>query len=95
MILDLLAESPFFPFKMCRLFVQKEQVTRFTVLWKQHVREILKLSLSALFIPRHTLVAGYYVFTLAVRVSVHLSVVRTSVHTSFPFDIRRDIAFLC
>ena len=44
-----------------------------------------------LFIPRHTLVAGYYVFTLAVRVSVCLSSVcplsiRPSVRTSFPFD---------
>ena len=27
-----------------------------------------------IFIPRHTLVAGYYVLTLAVRVSVRLSV---------------------
>ena len=39
-----------------------------------------------IFIPRHTLVAGYYVFMLAVRVSVRPSVVRTSVRTSFPFD---------
>ena len=31
-----------------------------------------------IFIPRHTLVAGYYVFTLAVRVSVRPSVVRPS-----------------
>ena len=38
-----------------------------------------------LFIPRHTLVVGYYVFTLAVSVSVRLSV-RPSVRTSFPFD---------
>ena len=29
---------------------------------------------------------GYYVFMLAVRVSVRPSVVRTSVRTSFPFD---------
>ena len=35
------------------------------------------------FIPRHTLVAGYYVFTLTVRVSVRLSVVRTSVRPHF------------
>ena len=33
------------------------------------------------FIPRHTLVAGYYVFTLAVRVSVRPSV-RTYVRPS-------------
>ena len=43
-----------------------------------------------LFKPRHTLVAGHYVFTLtvpvSVRPSVHPSVVRTSVRTSFPFD---------
>ena len=29
---------------------------------------------EVLFIPHHTLVAGYYVFTLAIRVSVRLSV---------------------
>ena len=34
-----------------------------------------------LLLPRPTLLAGYYVFTLAVRVSV-----RPSVRTSFPFD---------
>ena len=44
------------------------------------------LAYVQLFIPRHTLVAGYYVFTLAVRVSVRPSVVITSVRTSFPFD---------
>ena len=33
------------------------------------------------FIPRHSLVAGYHVFMLAMRVSVHLSV-----RTSFSFD---------
>ena len=31
-------------------------------------------------------VAGYYVFTLAVRMSVRPSVVRTYVRTSLPFD---------
>ena len=35
----------------------------------------------SIFIPRHTLVAGYYVFALSVRVSVC-----TSVRTLFPFD---------
>ena len=44
------------------------------------------LAYEQLFIPRHTLVAGYYVFTLAVRVSVRPSVVRTSVRNSFAFD---------
>ena len=34
-----------------------------------------------LIIPRHTLVAGYYVFTLAARVSIG-----PSVRTLFPFD---------
>ena len=37
---------------------------------------------NLLFIPRHTLVTGYYVFTLAVRVSVRPSVVHTSVRPS-------------
>ena len=32
------------------------------------------------------LVAGYYVFTLAVRVSVGPSIVHRSICTSFPFD---------
>ena len=39
-----------------------------------------------LFIPRHTIVAGYYGFTLDVRVSVRPSVRRTSVRFSFPDD---------
>ena len=34
---------------------------------------------SALFIPCHTIVAGYNDFTLVVRVSVHLSYVHLSV----------------
>ena len=37
-------------------------------------------------IPRHTIVAGYYGFTLVVRVSVRPSVRRTSVRVSFPDD---------
>ena len=42
-------------------------------------------------IPHHTIVAGYYGFTLDIRVSVrlsvvHLSVVRPSIHFSFPDD---------
>ena len=32
------------------------------------------------FIPRHTIVAGYYGFMLDIRVSVHPSVSRTAVH---------------
>ena len=42
-----------------------------------------------LFIPRHTIVAGYYGFTLVVPVSIRLSVrpsVRPSVRFSFPDD---------
>ena len=43
-----------------------------------------------LFIPRHTIVAGYYDFTLDVRLSVRPSIsrsyVRPSVHISFPDD---------
>ena len=35
-----------------------------------------------LFIPRHTIVAGYYGFTLVVRVSIRPSICRTSVHPS-------------
>ena len=46
--------------------------------------------LSFLFIPRHTIVAGYYGFTLDVRVSVRPSVrpsvVRPSLRFSFPDD---------
>ena len=38
------------------------------------------------FIPRHTIVAGYYGFTLVVRESVHQSVVRPSVRFSFADD---------
>ena len=41
---------------------------------------------SLIFIPRHTIVAGYYSFTLDVRVSVRPSVVRPSVCFSFPDD---------
>ena len=37
------------------------------------------------FIPHHTIVVGYYGFTLDVRVSVHLSV-HPSIHFSFPGD---------
>ena len=39
-----------------------------------------------IFIPRHTIVAGYYGFTLDVRVSVRPSVSRTSARFSFPDD---------
>ena len=45
---------------------------------------------------RHKLVAGYYVFTLAVRVSVRSLYVRSSVRTSFPLDslsIHQRISF--
>ena len=37
-------------------------------------------------IPRHTIVAGYYGFTLVVRVSVRPSYVLPSVRFSFPDD---------
>ena len=39
-----------------------------------------------LFIPHHTIVAGYYGFTLDIHVSVSSSVVHPSVHISFPDD---------
>ena len=42
--------------------------------------------MESFIITRHILVAGNYVFTLAVRVSVRPSVICTSVSTSFPFD---------
>ena len=42
--------------------------------------------LFVFFIPRHTIVAGYYGFTLVVRESVHPSVGLTSVRFSFPND---------
>ena len=45
---------------------------------------------QAIFIPRHTIEAEYYGFTLVVRVSVHLSfhpsAISPSVHFSFPDD---------
>ena len=46
----------------------------------------LRLSSMWYIIPRHKLVARYYVFMLAVRVSVRSLYVRPSVRTSFPFD---------
>ena len=39
-----------------------------------------------LFIPHHPIMAGYYGFTLDVRVSVRLSICRLSVRFSFPDD---------
>ena len=39
-----------------------------------------------LFIPRRTIVAGYYDFMLDVRVSVRPLVVHPSIHFSFPDD---------
>ena len=44
------------------------------------------LNFSPFFIPRHTIVAGYYGFTLAIRLSVCPSVSRTSIRISFPDD---------
>ena len=41
---------------------------------------------SLVFISRHTIMAGYYGFTLDVRVCVHRSVVRPSVRILFPDD---------
>ena len=55
-----------------------------------HIHGHSRLSIMWYIIPRHKLVLGYHVFTLAVRVSVHLSLVctyvRLSARTSFPFD---------
>ena len=45
-----------------------------------------KKNKSLIFIPHHTIVAGYYGFTLDVCVSVRPSVVRPSVRFSFPDD---------
>ena len=60
----------------------------YTVFMHKHGHS--RLSTMWYIIPRHKLVAGYYVFTLAVRVPVRLSVVctsvRPSVRTSFTFD---------
>ena len=42
----------------------------YKIMWKRGV------GATSLFIPRHTIVAGYYVFTLVVCESVHPSVVR-------------------
>ena len=39
-----------------------------------------------IFIPHHTIVAGYYGFMLAVHVSVHPSVIRPSIPIWFPDD---------
>ena len=43
-----------------------------------------------LFIPDHTIVAGYYGFTLDVCVSVHPSISRTSVRPSIRFSFPDD-----
>ena len=48
-----------------------------------HFLQILNLDI---FIPRHTIVAWYYGFTLVVRESVRVSVRPSSVHFSFPDD---------
>ena len=47
---------------------------------------MLNLDQRTFFIPRHTIVAGYYGFTLDLRVSVRPAVVRPSVRCSFPDD---------
>ena len=51
-----------------------------------HINDHSRLSTMWNIIPRHKLVAGYYVFMLTVRVSVRSLYVRPSVRTSFPFD---------
>ena len=58
---------------------------------EKNYHQILLLIWSCVFlffIPCHTLVVGYYVFTLAVLVSIRLcpQYVRLSIRTSFPFD---------
>ena len=45
-----------------------------------------KIIQVTIFIPRHTIVTGYYGFTLDVHVPVRPSVIRPSVRFSFPDD---------
>ena len=48
--------------------------------WQTDAKCFLTISLlTKIFIPRHTIVVGYYGFTLVVRVSVRPSVIRPSV----------------
>ena len=50
---------------------------------KRKIFTVNVLKFRTLFIPRHTIVAGYYGFTLVVRESIRLSVVCPSVCFSF------------
>ena len=62
--------------------------------WCQNNLFAVPVTELLLFIPHHTIVAGYYVFTLDVRVSIRLSVewmsvclfVHPSISISFPDD---------
>ena len=58
--------------------------THFDALIKQHFFFFFSSVLP--FIPRHTIVAGYYGFTLDVRVFVRPAVVRPSIRFSYPDD---------
>ena len=51
---------------------------------------IMPLGVFLVFIPRHTIVAGYYGFTLVVRESVRPSVVRPSICLSVCFSFLDD-----
>ena len=53
---------------------------------KEHFLVKTSRDIFYIFIPRHTIVAGYYGFTLVVHESVRLSVVCPSVRFSFPDD---------
>ena len=71
-------------------------------LWSRNTDVMLRINLVSLshykgmylhespilcfFIPCHMIVAGHYVFTLDIPVSIHPSVICPSVHISFPDD---------
>ena len=48
----------------------------------KHLHVYIDTKLFIIFIPRHTIVAGYYGFTLVLRESVHPSVIHLLVHPS-------------
>ena len=50
------------------------------------IRKIMYTPVNPIFIPRHTIVAGYYGFTLVIRESVRLSVHPSYIRFSFPDD---------
>ena len=79
--LSLIPEKAIFLFIF---FFRKKKVLQFiaimltlTMLWANSADD--RLMIFFLVIPRHTIVAGYYGFTLDVRVSVHPSVRHTSI----------------